>query len=224
MPRLHKVSCWSLLILISTRRLAGLAELVAVYRSLQGVIFRPIYCHGERWVNRGVNLTKFHTSYPPQQRLVSIPLGWSGNLLVAASLFQSVGGFDMTSTGDSVFSQRLADAGVTLAGAQGLRLPQSPADLCAFFHERTRWARGQEYAGLIIAGKVNGRPWDQRKLVRRVLAMPLAPVRLATSLTQMGADAETGGFLKEFLCTLPIVTARAAQLGWPGSSGATGRL
>ena len=191
-----------------------LGELAAVYRSIQGVVFGPIYCHGERWVDRGVNLTKFHTSYPPQQRLVSIPLGWSGNVLVEASLFRSVGGFDATSAqGDSVFSQRLADAGVALWLAPEAFVYHDHQHISVHSFLNERWVRGQEYAGLIVTGKVNGRPWDHRKLVRRVLTMPLAPARLAASLTRMGADAEIGGFLKEFLYTLPIVAAgRAAWL------------
>ena len=130
---------------------------------------------------------------------------------MASPVFLAVGGFDATSTqGDSVFCQRLADAGVVLWLAPKAFVYHDHEQIPVRSFLQERWQRGSEYAQLIVKGKVNGTAWDRWRLVKRVLTLPLAPARLAASLVRMGADAETGGFLPEFLYTLPIVVAGRA--------------
>jgi glycosyltransferase involved in cell wall biosynthesis len=183
-----------------------LEYLVGAWRAGHPVVLGCIACHGRRWLDRGIHFCKFNICLPGGEAR-SVPLGWSGNLLVGRRLFEALGGWDPEHVqGDSVFSARVR--------AAGHELWFEPRAVVEHDHEGVgfrgfvteRYRRGLEFASLELSGRLEpGEPAGasvSRRSLRQLLLSPLLVPRRVIRIGRVAAKARLG---LEYCSTLPVV-------------------
>lgn len=184
-----------------------LASLYAAYRRTMGIVVGSVGCHGHRWLDLGIHLSKFDMwlpGSPPGTTDIAPTL----NLLCPRSIFSDVGGFlGKYMIGDTLFSWKAISRGYNIAFEPGA---------VVFHHHvaswkellRERYSRGAEF-GLARAEQ---RDWGRGRIVLHLL-LSVAPVRLAGLMARTVRHALEAGMLTVALMTSPIIlTAHAAWL------------
>jgi GT2 family glycosyltransferase len=184
-----------------------LARLVAAHRQTGHPVVGALDCWGDRWLDRGIHLTKF-SKFLPASRPHPVDTAPSAAFLCPRTLFEAVGGFPAdVFQGDALLAWRLV--------AQGATLWLEPRAVIEHDHRtgfvdflRERFRRGVEYGHLRADWRRHRRRDDLRFLVVSAL-----PIRLARILTIVARHAVTAGWGRRFLATLPLVAAgHAANL------------
>ena len=189
-----------------------MATLLGRYMEAPAILFGPIACHGRRWVDRGVHLCKFNICLPGGSPR-PVRLGWSGNVLIARSVFDSLGGWDTAHMqGDSVFSARARVAGCELRLEPDAVVfhDHEGISLAGLFKER--FVRGREFAGMEAAGELGALPRGVSRpadVLRRVAVMPL---RVLGGVRRVGRAAARAGLIEDYFLTLPAVLL--GLIGW----------
>ncbi len=176
-----------------------LERLVAAHGETGAVISGAIACHGSRWLDRGVHLSKFSKWLPGGERR-PVEMGPTANVLVPRALFEEVGRFhgDML-MGDTTLGRDLLAAGSSILFEPGAVVRHHHLETPASF-VRERFRRG------VLFGRLRG-GW-MREEKGRLLALLLGsffPLRIASNLSHCARHAARAGELTAFLATLPIV-------------------
>lgn len=179
-----------------------------------GVVAGGLVCHGSRWLDQGIHLTRFSKWLPARGGRV-VDVGPVANLALPRELFERLGGFSGTAAGDATLCWRLAAAGHPL-----WLVPEGWAE---YHHRQTlrtflsdRYRRGHEFAPV----ELDHHGGDALQAAFRALVTPL---RLGTNLVHVARHALGAGRGLTFLWTLPIVTLgfAASLLGEAHGYGAT---
>ncbi len=186
-----------------------LDRLVAAHDASGEPVVGALACHGRRWLDRGLHLTKF-SKWLPGRPVRAVDMGPTANLLCPRTLYDAIGGFagDML-MGDTTFSWDLRRRGHELRFAPDAVVAHHHLDsFGAFLRERRR--RGQLYGALRSDWQGGGR--------LRALGFFLAtalPLRLLTNLAHTARHALEAGWAGDALRTAPLVLAGhgAALLG-----------
>ena len=183
-----------------------LDTLLAAWREGHPVVLGAIACQGKRWIDRGAHLCKFAICLPAgEARQAS--LGWSGNILVTRTLFESLGGWEAERTqGDSVFTARVRQAGYPLWFEPKAIVfhDHERLNLLSFLAERRM--RGAEFAEIEVGGALGESRWATPVIPRRLLPMlGLLPLRIANRAMHIGIEAHRAGLAGDFVQTLPVV-------------------
>ena len=184
-----------------------LDRLVASHLEQGHPVVGALDCWGDRWLDRGIHLTKFSKFLPagPPRPVDTAP---TATFLCPRRLFESVGGFPARPfQGDALLAWRLLEAGIVLWFE-----PRAVADhhhLSAFGDFlRERFRRGLELGHLRAT-------WSRHRRIDDLwfLAVSLVPVRLTRILLLVSRHAVRAGWGLHLLLTLPVVASgHAANL------------
>jgi glycosyltransferase AglE len=184
-----------------------LARLMQSYQQTQGIVVGSVACHGHRWLDVGIHLSKFDMwlpGSPPGDTLIAPTL----NLLCPRPIFDDLGGFRGEFViGDTVFSW--------MATSHGYAMTFAPAAVVDHHHVsswrkllRERFTRGAEF-GLV---RVDQAGWGRGRILLH-LALSILPIRWAGLVARTFRCAGSAGMLGQALWTSPIIfTAHAAWL------------
>ncbi len=176
-----------------------LERLVAAHGETGAVVAGAIACHGSRWLDRGVHLSKFSKWLPCGKRR-PVEMGPTANVLVPAALFEAVGRFhgDML-MGDTTLSRDLRAAGSTILLEPGAVVRHHHLETPGSF-VRERFRRG------ILFGRLRG-GWmrDGKGRLLALLLGSLLPLRIVSNLAHCAWHAARAGELSVFLATFPVV-------------------
>jgi GT2 family glycosyltransferase len=184
-----------------------LARLVDAHRQTGHPVIGALDCWGDRWLDRGIHLTKF-SKFLPARRPHPVDTAPTAAFLCPRSLFEASGGFPADSfQGDALFAWRLVAQGVTLwLEPRAVTDHDHRTGFGDFLRERFR--RGVEYGHLRAGWRRHRRRDDLRFLVVSAL-----PIRLARVLSVVAGHAVTAGWGARYLATFPVVAAgHAANL------------
>lgn len=176
-----------------------LERLVEAHLATGHVVVGSLACHGDRWLDRGIHLTKF-SKWLPGGAPRPVDMAPTANVLVPRALFEGIGGFGPEPwQGDTLLSWRLRRLGTTLW--------LEPRAVVAHHHVETlggflaeRLGRGPEYGRVRIAWILGG---AATSLV--YLLVTLLPVRILTNLGHVARHAARSRQLATFLATFPVV-------------------
>ena len=178
-----------------------LERLVAAHDAGAELVVGALLCHGSRWLDLGVHLTKFAKWLPGGDPGPSDTAPTAG-LLCPRRLYDELGGFaGELILGDADFAWR-----ATRAGHGVWFEPRAVAEhhhrhsVVSFLAER--FHRGVLFGELRLDW-LGGGPGVRL----RYLAASVLPVRMARILALTAGHASRGGQLPAFLATLPVVVA-----------------
>ncbi len=183
-----------------------LERMVAAYEERGGAIVGAVVCHGRRWLEMGMHLSKFD-SWLPGGKVRRIEIGPTANLLVSRSDFEAAGGFagDMM-LGDTILSWDLAENGVPIWFV--------PTAAVEHHHIGTwrnllieRFERGGEFARI----RIERSGWPQARTAAQLI-VTLLPLRLISLMLRIARHAWHAGLLAELLRVSPVVIS--AQSAW----------
>jgi glycosyltransferase involved in cell wall biosynthesis len=183
-----------------------LAMLLGTHRATGDPVAGALACHGQRWLDLGIHLTKF-ANWLPGGAPREADSAASANLLCTRARFHGVGGFrDDVMAGDTLFTWRLREQGP---------LRFEPRAVVAHHHLsgwgdflRERFARAVEFGAVRSAWHDHGRRHDLLYLVVSAL-----PARLGKVLLHTAGRCREAGLFGCFLRTLPVIVAgHAASL------------
>lgn len=196
-----------------------LERLVAAHRRTGHVVVGALACHGRLWLDRGIHLCKF-SKWLPGGPPGPVDMSPTANMLIPRSLFTAVGGFpgDLFQ-GDTNLSWELTRRGHVLwLESTAVVRHHHLSDLRGFLRER--YERGREFAALRMGWRRGGR----RDHLAFLLASAL-PIRLLRNLALAAGHARRAGYARDYLATLPVVTAGfAASLAGESVTYARGAL
>jgi GT2 family glycosyltransferase len=177
--------------------------LVAAWRRHGGAVVAALAADGSGWLTRGIHLTKFDlwlAGSAPR----ALDLGPTSGLLCTRRDFERVGGFrEDLMLGDTVFSWRLREAGVSIRLAPEVVFRHDHVEGWSDFL-RERFARGREFSGLRRPGAGRRSAYD--------LAVTLSLVRPARVTSRVVSNARRAGQLHDAVSTLPVVAG--GTLAW----------
>jgi GT2 family glycosyltransferase len=88
-----------------------LSSVVGAYERTHGIVLGAIACHVRRRLDLAAHLCRFNVCLPVSQA-GPVPMGWSGNILMARRAFDALGGWDAAHTqGDATFTAQARSAG-----------------------------------------------------------------------------------------------------------------
>lgn len=178
-----------------------LERLVAARRETGHVVVGALACHGTRWLDRGIHLTKF-SKWLPGTAPHPVDMGPTANLLVPRELFERVGGFrgDML-MGDDTLSRDLVASGATLWLETRAVVAHHHLETAAGFL-RERFRRGRLFGALRMEHLGGG-----RGVALLFLAATALPVRLASNLGHAAWHAARTANGASYVATFPVVFA-----------------
>ncbi len=184
-----------------------LERLVAAHDAGAELVVGALRCHGSRWLDRGVHLTKFAKWLPGGEPGPSDTAPTAG-LLCSRTLFAGLGGFDgELMLGDADFAWRAARAG------HGVRFEPRAVAEHHHRHSFVSFLRERSHRGVLFGELRLGWLGAGPAVRLRYLAATVLPVRLARILALTAGHAARGGEMLTLLATLPVVVAgHAASL------------
>lgn len=176
-----------------------LARLYGTYLQVGGIIVGSVLCHGRRWLDRGVHLSKFDM-WLPGGGIRRVAIAPTVNLLCPRRVLEAVGGFPGGfMIGDTVLSWRVAEAGYSITF--------DPMAVLEHHHVSTwggllreRFSRGAEFARV----RAETEAWSRPRAAWQ-LAVSVLPLRWAHLVLRTLREASAAGLLGDFLLTCPIV-------------------
>jgi len=188
-----------------------LERLVSAYQSGHRVIVGAVDSSQSGWLERGIHLSKFDL-WLPRQPSVAVDIALTANMACDRSLYDSLGGLQGDwMLGDTLFSWRLAEAGVPVHF-----VPEAVVDHIHIADWRAtlieRFRRGAEFGRL----RINFFGWSRGRVAWH---LSLTPLRLVGLLARIGYHALQSGWLGSYLVTFPIIlTAQSAWLFGEGKA------
>jgi len=183
-----------------------LERLVRAQRDSGGAVAGGLACHGDRWLDQGIHLTKFSKWLPGGQSR-PVDNAPTANLAVTRELFDAVGGFSR--------DEMLGDALFTWQARERASLWLEPGAVAEHHHLsrfgeflRERYVRGRMFGNLRANWRRLGRLGSLGFLLMTVL-----PVRLPRILVLVALQCRRAGQLGRFAATFPIIAlGHAASL------------
>lgn len=183
----------------------ALARLSETHARFGGIVAGALACHGGRWLDRGVHLTKF-SKWLPGGALRAVDVAPTAIMMCSRQLYDRVGGFTVDQIhADALFAWE--------SGSQGEGVWFEPAAVGFHYHEHTfasfvreRFVRGVTFARMRCAWQ----GWTRSRVALYAVASVL-PVRLARATYLVARQAVRAGRRRDIATTWPLVAAGYAS-------------
>lgn len=174
----------------------------------QGVVLTgSISCYGNRWIDRGVHLSKFDLWLPGGEGR-GIDICPTINMLISTQVFQEIGGFQGEwMIGDTIFSWKLLEDGYHIRFVPEARVVHHHMSTWGGLLNE-RFQRGREFGHL----RAEWGSWNRMRTLLH-LVVTILPLRWLKLIARTWRNSLQAGLAGDFLLTSPVIfTGHAAWL------------